>query len=689
MKTDASEYLSLLQEIQNNNVSTFTIMPADEPRFTIDSNSRNITVPSEFSFLSVQNDHKAETIYFEIDRYFDDVDLSQHTCVIQFINKSGSTINEGTYPVTSMDIDSVDGKIVFGWEICNDATQLTGDITFSVRFYSIDDNGNFTYNFNTLTANSFILPSLNIISGGEKITATELEIWTNKMNNLASSIEADIVTVEEKLTELENSIASIPEDYTALTEEVDKLSGEIADVNSDIESIANDNYLAVTNSTMEKGKYMNYSGVLGENSAYNYINIPVVEGEKYLVDGYTYANLPLCLLRNGENVVKTYPQSITANYEHLSVEIIIPNGVNTLTMNVFSRASYSSKIYKISGKELGKVKYTNLSNEFSKAFVKEFENMDLEWSNGVYYTTNGFDTLAEHTAFKCASLSVSKNDVLKITTRTAYTNARAYCLVDIATKHIIDVFGEYTDKMSVFEVEYTVQSDGILYINSDVNYDAKVEKMQFVKSANTNVLDGKIALFNGDSICYGAGTGWASRIGKKNNMVWKNYGISGGTITSNTYGDDGTARHWVSTDIANMASEYPNADYVILESCLNDGFNKIPIGELSDGYTDNFDHTTFSGAVEYMLQQAITLFPKAKIGVIIPHRVTNDLSAWHEFVRSACKKWSISFIDLYYESGLCVNNETQKSIMFRDATHLTDAGYDHITPKIEAWMKTL
>ena len=227
MKTEASEYLSLLQEIQNNNVSTFTVMPADEPRFTIETNSRNIIVPSEFSFLSVQNDHRAETIYFEIDRYFDNVDLSQHTCVVQFINKSGTTINEGTYPVTSMDIDSVDGKMVFGWDIRNDATQLTGDITFSVRFYSIDNNGNFTYNFNTLTASSYILPSLNIIASGERITATELEVWTDKMNNLASSIESDIITVEEKIEELENYIASIPEDYTALTEEVSQLSGEI------------------------------------------------------------------------------------------------------------------------------------------------------------------------------------------------------------------------------------------------------------------------------------------------------------------------------------------------------------------------------------------------------------------------------------------------------------------------------
>lgn len=227
MKTEASEYLSLLQEIQNTNVTTFTLIPADEPRFTIETNSRKITVPSEFSFLSVQNDHKAETIYFEIDRYFDDVDLSQHTCIVQFINKNGTTLKEGTYPVTTMDVDSIEGKIVFGWKICNDATQLTGDITFSVRFYSIDENSNFTYNFNTLTASSYILPSLNVVATGEKITASELEVWTTKMNSLASSIEVDIVTVEEKIEELENSIASIPEDYSALTEEVSQLSLDI------------------------------------------------------------------------------------------------------------------------------------------------------------------------------------------------------------------------------------------------------------------------------------------------------------------------------------------------------------------------------------------------------------------------------------------------------------------------------
>ena len=72
--------------------TTFAHLPSNEPRFIIDANSREINIPFEFSFLGVIGDHKAETIYFEIDRYFDDEDLSTHTCVIQFVNKNPKTL---------------------------------------------------------------------------------------------------------------------------------------------------------------------------------------------------------------------------------------------------------------------------------------------------------------------------------------------------------------------------------------------------------------------------------------------------------------------------------------------------------------------------------------------------------------------------------------------------------------------
>ena len=212
MITDPSEFRQKLQEIQNSANVTFTHLPSNEPRFIIDANSREINIPFEFSFLGVIGDHKAETIYFEIDRYFDDEDLSTHTCVIQFVNKNLKTLecNEGLYPVTTMDVNSIDGKIIFGWNIMNDVTQIAGDIHFSIRFYSIDSNNKFTYNFNTLTANSIILDTLDVKHTSIiEISPSELQAWNDKMNQMNLKAEQALQETSEILQAYE--IASVDE----------------------------------------------------------------------------------------------------------------------------------------------------------------------------------------------------------------------------------------------------------------------------------------------------------------------------------------------------------------------------------------------------------------------------------------------------------------------------------------------
>lgn len=197
MMTTKEEYLALLREIQDSGKTTFAVVPSDEPRFLIDTNTREINVPSEFSFLAVQYDHCAETIYFEIDRYFDNVDLSEHTCVIQFRNKGNTGSNEGYYHVKSMDIESVDGKILFGWTIENTATLYAGDIEFSVRFYSIDDKLRFSYNFNTIPSTSRILHTLDSDYKGTILTPSELEEWLANANEALESINTSAEKAEE------------------------------------------------------------------------------------------------------------------------------------------------------------------------------------------------------------------------------------------------------------------------------------------------------------------------------------------------------------------------------------------------------------------------------------------------------------------------------------------------------------
>ena len=212
MITEQSEYRKRLKEIQNSVKITFAHLPSNEPRFIIDANSWEINIPFEFSFLGVIGDHKAETIYFEIDRYFDDEDLSTHTCVIQFVNKNPKTLecNEGLYPVTTMDVNSIDGKIIFGWNIMNDATQIAGDIHFSIRFYSIDSNNKFTYNFNTLTAKSIILDTLDVKhSSIIEVSPSELQTWNDKMNQMNLKAEQALRETSEILQTYE--IASVDE----------------------------------------------------------------------------------------------------------------------------------------------------------------------------------------------------------------------------------------------------------------------------------------------------------------------------------------------------------------------------------------------------------------------------------------------------------------------------------------------
>jgi hypothetical protein len=54
----------------------FIMFPIDEPRFEINAETREITIPNNFKKLvGIQGDHVAETLIFSIDRFVDYYDL--------------------------------------------------------------------------------------------------------------------------------------------------------------------------------------------------------------------------------------------------------------------------------------------------------------------------------------------------------------------------------------------------------------------------------------------------------------------------------------------------------------------------------------------------------------------------------------------------------------------------------------
>lgn len=148
----------------------FLKLPADEPHFKIDANSRAIEVPDEFkkNGVSVLGDEISEILFFEVDRFYDANDLSLTKIAIQW-KSPGNPEGEIQYtpafaPMVVSDDVRGDDKLIFGWPISSNITNSAGELVFSVRFYIEDiDDANTAhpiFSLSTLTQSVTINPGL-------------------------------------------------------------------------------------------------------------------------------------------------------------------------------------------------------------------------------------------------------------------------------------------------------------------------------------------------------------------------------------------------------------------------------------------------------------------------------------------------------------------------------------------------
>lgn len=109
------------------------------------------------------------------------------------VGSTGVELGEGFFPVTQIDITTIPGKIIFGWTIRNTVTAEAATVSFSVRFYSIENIGNistFKYNFNTLEASLPVLDTLNTSNSSPIYKAEEVESITAKFDSAVKSAES-------------------------------------------------------------------------------------------------------------------------------------------------------------------------------------------------------------------------------------------------------------------------------------------------------------------------------------------------------------------------------------------------------------------------------------------------------------------------------------------------------------------
>lgn len=149
------------------------IIPFGENDFVIDANSRKIGVPQEFARngVGVEGDHFVESLYFTIDRYFDTTDFAQSNimAIVEWINAKGEKCYS---PAWTKILSDDDEKLIIGWVLTDRATEKAGIVKFSIRLYSLDEDGKLESSFATLVTNVVINPSMNFdleAAGKDKI----------------------------------------------------------------------------------------------------------------------------------------------------------------------------------------------------------------------------------------------------------------------------------------------------------------------------------------------------------------------------------------------------------------------------------------------------------------------------------------------------------------------------------------
>lgn len=190
----AKEYFENLFRIQDENPPSLALLlPSSKRTYHIDLETRKVESPE---FLSVEREHKAEVLYFTVNRYFDYIDLSETVCIIKYVNanKKSHYYAVPFYDVVTPNQSSWDeGKddkstdlMLIPWVLDGQVAEAAGEVKFSFEFYKMDADGlGIIYSLNTLPATGTILHGMEEDSG---FKPSDYEFTASQYEQLMSAI---------------------------------------------------------------------------------------------------------------------------------------------------------------------------------------------------------------------------------------------------------------------------------------------------------------------------------------------------------------------------------------------------------------------------------------------------------------------------------------------------------------------
>ena len=311
-------------------------------------------------------------------------------------------------------------------------------------------------------------------------------------------------------------------------------------------------------------------------------------------------------------------------------------------------------------------------------------------------------------------VGVKTGEIYKIKNQCG-SNVRAYVLKN-ASGEVVSAapeqpYGTYNNYTLELTIPYTADG-GTLYINTFTDTYIGVQTVigkaiDSSQLANKNIfmqsnLYGKKIVFFGDSITANRGSwGDAETIRAKYNMTGANYAVGGMTYSVRSDSND---TNNIYLRMQSKLSDTLDADYICFQGATNDAFRGAKLGEMlaEDDFTTEGNTSTFAGAFEMACRLLRTQVPSAKLLYLVNLKIprNRNLKNYEEMAKKICNKYSIKYLDLWNDSGMCpaiqsFNDkyyyiDSSVSAEHGDQTHPTVEGYKvHLNDKVDFALNSL
>ena len=293
-----------------------------------------------------------------------------------------------------------------------------------------------------------------------------------------------------------------------------------------------------------------------------------------------------------------------------------------------------------------------------------------------------------HAIFSAAyDLGLIDSDVIrpyKAVTRAyaASTIVRALGYEPRSVQFIADA-REGDDLMTLVSYGYFVP-DSSDSVYPDANLTREEYAMLIGELKNYRRLSGRHLLAFGDSIMFGTGNdeeGIADLIAEKYNMTVTDCSVAGATFGVCS------GRSNIADQIKKAFADGESADIILLNGATNDVAHTA-LGKVSEGFApDAKNRKSFSGGMDYALALIRQNWPVTPVCYIRAHdmdiRDDDTERLYGERALSIAAKWSISFVDIYSNTGFNAEDREirdkytfyKEQIGRTDSVHPTALGY--------------